>query len=716
MAYEESVGCVRSHQAAIVALVSWLILLAGSASAQLPLQDAKCRNRIGKGVRRLSDAVVKGSLGCHRDRMLGGVSAATNCNDPSMLPAGNKVARARAVLAQLTARGCSGAPATLGYLVCPEPCGQIDIVSYDDVASCLACLAEDHTAHALTEALGTPPTPGSNSVATRCQDAIGRGLRAYFIKRIKEQQKCQLRQDRTPSGVDCRTADSGGKVARALQRARDLVATCEANTPVDLDSCGAEVPAVQACVESVATADADGLFDAVYNPAAPTPTATVTPTTTPLPATPTPSRTPTLTWTPTITPTNTLVPTATDTAIATPTPTSTPSATPSETPTATVTETPTTTPTETDTPTETPTSTVTLTPTPTRTNTIPAFTLNLVAYRPQSEGYASPFQRQAIPNAQEDTPGVGVRINGDDDDNDGVADRNDTGIAGENDLIEVTISTNPSPAPPGYEYALVRSNTNLKVWGFANKTTPILNANDEQVLTFIGGSFTVWVENPNGGAGSIEVQARPFGGGPVFASDAIQFHTFTSVVIALGGENQTPSDPPSSNDGMFNIAASLYAQGYDVHMYDEDDVGSSGAGPAYDEVVRAVQRRGIGIVSIFGYSHGGGSTHDLAERLDNNRGGIGTFTMPYSAYVDAIENDSDFDIQSETRLPPATGYHVNYYQRNDLLIKGNSVPGANVNINANDQPWGGGLDHGAVDDHPNVRSGVLDALLLRVSP
>jgi hypothetical protein len=151
-------------------------------------------------------------------------------------------------------------------------------------------------------------------------------------------------------------------------------------------------------------------------------------------------------------------------------------------------------------------------------------------------------------------------------------------------------------------------------------------------------------------------------------------------------------------------------------MYDEDDVGSSGSGPAYDEVVRAVQRRGIGIVSIYGYSHGGGSTHDLAERLNNNRGSIGTFTIPYTAYVDAIENDSDIDIQSETRLPPSTGYHVNYYQRNDVFIKGNSVPGANVNVNVNNEPWGGGLDHGACDDHPNVRAGVLDALVLRVSP
>lgn len=317
---------------------------------------------------------------------------------------------------------------------------------------------------------------------------------------------------------------------------------------------------------------------------------------------------------------------------------------------------------------------------------------------------------------QEDSPGVGIRINGDNDDNDGTPDRNDSNVPGENDLIEFVISITPVAAPLGYEYVLVRSNSNLTVWGDAAKVNPMLVSGSETVLTSIGGPITFWVENPNGGSGSLQVQARPAGGGTVFASDSVQFVPFTSIVIALGGENQTPDDPPAGNDGMFNIAASLYAMGYDVHMYDEDNVNSSGGGATYDEVVRAVQQRGIGIVSIFGYSHGGGSTHDLAERLNNNRGSIGTFTIPYTAYVDGIENDSDIDVESETRLPPTTAYHLNYYQRNDFFIKGNSVPGANVNVNVNNESWGGGLDHGGCDDHPNVRSAVFNGLVAHVAP
>lgn len=87
--------------------------------------------------------------------------------------------------------------------------------------------------------------------------------------------------------------------------------------------------------------------------------------------------------------------------------------------------------------------------------------------------------------------------------------------------------------------------------------------------------------------------------------DTLTFHSFQSIVIALGGEDQVPSSPVDSSHGTFVVAISLYAAGYDVHMYDEDVVDGTGSGAAYDEVVRAVQARGVDVVGIFGYSHGG---------------------------------------------------------------------------------------------------------------
>ena len=345
--------------------------------------------------------------------------------------------------------------------------------------------------------------------------------------------------------------------------------------------------------------------------------ATPTPTTTPVPTdtvaatptgthsatpTPPPSATATSSRTATATHTNTLPPPATATATSTATATASASATATRTATA----------------------TDTLTPTPTPTFTPPSFALGITAHRPQTEFYGGPFQRRAVPVGENLTPGVGVRINGDDDNNNGIADVSDAVIGNENDLVELTLQVNPFPAPPGFEYVLQRSNGGVTVWTSPLKGgSPLLEANDDAVVPFSSATRTVWVERVSAGDTVLQLVARPDGGGGSVASGGVRLFAFTSVVIALGGENQQPSDPPSSGDGMFNIAATLYGMGYDVHMYDEDDVGSSGAGPTYDEVVRAVSSRGIGIVSIFGYSHGGGSTHDLANRLDDNRGGIG---------------------------------------------------------------------------------------------
>jgi cysteine-rich repeat protein len=492
----------------------------------------------------------------------------------------------------------------------------------------------------------------------------------------------------TPMPADTATATAtatpvatGTATATATPTATATHTATASHTP----SATASASATDTLVPPTATASA--------TKTAPPPTATATATHTPPPATATDTAAP---------PTATATSSATDTATATPTETATATAAaPTDTATAEATGTATVTETQ--------------TPTPTATWTAPSIVLGITAFRPQSESYGGPFQRHAVPTSENLSPGVGVRINGDDDNGNSVADLLDTSVAGENDLIELTLQANPFPAPAGYEYVLARSDGGIKIWNGSTKGgSAVLGVNDEAVVAFSAATRTVWVERINAGNTTLELAARPVGGGSAVASSDVNLFAFTSVVIALGGENQVPSDPPDSNHGMFNIALTLYQMGYDVHMYDEDVVNSSGAGAAYDEVVRAVSLRGIGIVSIYGYSHGGGSTHDLAGRLDTNRASIGTFTMPYTAYVDGIRNSSDIDITSETRLPPSTAYHVNYYQRNDFLLRGNSVPGSNVDVNVSTTPWGSGLVHTSVDDHPNVRDGVLLPLLAHV--
>ena len=249
--------------------------------------------------------------------------------------------------------------------------------------------------------------------------------------------------------------------------------------------------------------------------------------------------------------------------------------------------------------------------------------------------------------------------------------------------------------------------------------TALLDSGTEATITFSAATKTVWVENPNGGTADLEFIARANGND--VCSDKVHFYPFTSIVIALGGEFQdNPTDPADANEGTFQLAIDLFLQGYDVHMYGEDNVGNDGAGAVYNEVVSAVQNRNVSQVAIFGYSHGGGSTHDLAERLNNNRATIGTFTIPFTAYIDAVTQAA---ITQENHRPPSSGYHGNYDQEGALFgqwadggLDGGPIddpPGADheVNVDAGGQVH----THGTIDDDANVHNGIESRLTPRVA-
>jgi hypothetical protein len=97
--------------------------------------------------------------------------------------------------------------------------------------------------------------------------------------------------------------------------------------------------------------------------------------------------------------------------------------------------------------------------------------LNMTAYRPLS---ANPLNnRLVVPQDQNESPGVGIRINGDDDNNNGIPDMNDSGTVGnENDLVEVELEVT-FPVPSGVTYVLKRNNVNIEVWENPNKGTSL---------------------------------------------------------------------------------------------------------------------------------------------------------------------------------------------------------------------------------------------------
>jgi len=344
--------------------------------------------------------------------------------------------------------------------------------------------------------------------------------------------------------------------------------------------------------------------------------------------------------------------------------------------------------------------------------TVIVIRVGMTAYRPTTEGpaYGIPFDKHEVPEDLEETPGAGIRVNGD----------TESGT-NENDLIEVELNAEPYPTPSGLTYVLKRQNSNIKVWDSQTMGTAILDSGTEATITFSAATKTVWVENPSGGSADLEFIARS--GTTDVCKDKVHFYPFTSIVIALGGETQNPSDPADPNNGIYQLAIDLYNQGYDVHMYDEDAVDYGGAGATYNEVVNAVQHRGVSQVAVYGYSHGGGSTFLLVNLLNNNRGAIGTFTIPFTAYIDAVEDEFMGDMNQEHRRPPSSAFHVNYYQEGvanplspwfDYGLDGGPIgdpaPGdpAGVNVDAGGQT----IRHGEIDEHGPAINAIRNGIML----
>jgi hypothetical protein len=187
------------------------------------------------------------------------------------------------------------------------------------------------------------------------------------------------------------------------------------------------------------------------------------------------------------------------------------------------------------------------------------------------------------------------------------------------------------------------------------------------------------------------------------STDTVHLKAFTSVVIAFGGQG---ADPLIPTNGTFVIAQGLYEEGYDVHAYRESNMVAG-----YNEVVRAVQGRGVAAVAIMGYSQGGGATYEMANNLNNNRSQIGNFTIAFTAYIDGVRHTG---ANAETRRPPGSAFHANYYQHGvgnpldplfDWDLDGGPITGLlptdweiDVETQPAGAPWDPAATHYTIDD------------------
>jgi len=285
------------------------------------------------------------------------------------------------------------------------------------------------------------------------------------------------------------------------------------------------------------------------------------------------------------------------------------------------------------------------------------------------DGFEAPG---ADPTAQ---IGAGIRFNGDDDNNNTVPDHAELPVAGEDDLIRMSIAGQSKfIIPETHEWVLRRSNSAIQAWLTPEKNFEEVFGDEEAGVVEFFDHFIEWVD-PAINTVTLELGIREVDTGIITVTDIVSLYRFQGVVIALGGNGQDPNDPPNNpaNHGVFMLAIELYHEGYDVHMYNEE-VGvdaDNGGGAAYDEVLSAVQDRVVNDVAIYGYSHGGGATYNLASDLT-----AANISIDFTAYIDAVTQGGT---SQETGLPLGTGFHANYYQPNGALeLGGGPVAGANL--------------------------------------
>jgi hypothetical protein len=260
---------------------------------------------------------------------------------------------------------------------------------------------------------------------------------------------------------------------------------------------------------------------------------------------------------------------------------------------------------------------------------------------------------------------------------------------------------------PGQNLVLTHAG-NLAFYYAYDKSTPIplQNATTTEPLTFTGNSVTVFVE----------WAAAEHGLGAMFlnnaanlaAIDGIRFHTFHTAVVAFGGDTQVPADPviDPKNYGVFRTAIDLYNEGYDVRMYDEEDLDL-----AYAQIVNSIEFQGYDVnddpldglsgVALFGYSHGGGAVYEISAMLEADSPPFGDitkiFAVSFTSYIDAVEHGG---VSAEVQRPKLSKFHLNQYQTFGL-VQGGPISDPENPDEEHDRS-APGMTHTRVDDDPTV--------------
>lgn len=227
---------------------------------------------------------------------------------------------------------------------------------------------------------------------------------------------------------------------------------------------------------------------------------------------------------------------------------------------------------------------------------------------------------------------------------------------------------------------------NVALWYTPGKdpgTLAIASGSFETQVAFIGGKVTMYAEwaDPCACDGQtflefmLRKNTQPRD--TVGKDDKVRLFPFRSIVVVMGGFEQDPKEMyvKSNDNGVYSqLGQTLYQMmAYDVRLYHEKKVESGGPNNAKADIMRAVSEQFVKEIAIVGFSWGGGSTFVLANSLK----GEAIMSEPFNAkisftgYIDAIVDSTTLELaDSETKWPPGSKYHVNYFQQNTFRSLG----------------------------------------------
>lgn len=251
----------------MLALVVAALFEARPAEAQLSVSDTRCRRALHSGAQRFYRTILAKQAACHRQRMVGKLSARRDCNDPDSLPSSQILDLIESHLVRRASNACDGSPRRLGIEGCLAPCQNVPVVNFGDVGRCLACQAKAQAEATSEETYGTPPVFDNNNSAVQCQNSIGGDTIRYATSLMTSHRNCQFLEDRgtIQALYDCRTYDLFGIFSRAreiVQRRMDVRCTTASTQLLDgcSDAGGDEVE----CIIKASDQATEVLFNQVY--------------------------------------------------------------------------------------------------------------------------------------------------------------------------------------------------------------------------------------------------------------------------------------------------------------------------------------------------------------------------------------------------------------------------------------------------------------------